>query len=121
MCYYDQTLFGCGDWKWGNFRKHCNKEYRMGETCGLKLVNNTHREPGMKCATCISLDKKNRRYAKAKSDYDRWIVDSTRQASAAKAAEECQVLYREIEDLQAQRISKFNNINGNRGSRQRQN
>ncbi|EMT73999.1 hypothetical protein FOC4_h10017277, partial [Fusarium odoratissimum] len=25
-------------WRWGKFREQCNKEYRIGETCGLKLV-----------------------------------------------------------------------------------
>lgn len=38
MCYFDKYTFSCGDWKWGHFRQHCIREYRVGETCGLKLI-----------------------------------------------------------------------------------
>lgn len=41
MCFYDIIRFTCGDWKWGHFRQHCNREYRTGETCGMKLVMQT--------------------------------------------------------------------------------
>ncbi|KAH7113059.1 hypothetical protein EDB81DRAFT_826446 [Dactylonectria macrodidyma] len=40
MCYFDQVVWACGNWKWGRFRQQCNKEYRIGETCGLKLKEN---------------------------------------------------------------------------------
>lgn len=114
MCYYDQTIFSCGDWKWGHFRKHCQKEYRMGETCGMRLCYNTFQDSSTKCSVCTSLDKKNRRYAKAKADYDRWIGQADRQASAAKAVEELQVLYKEIEELNAQREARYTNVGSNR-------
>lgn len=113
MCFYDQTVFSCGDWKWGHFRKHCQKEYRIGETCGMRLPYNTHNDT-TKCTTCLSLEKKHRRYAKTKSDYDRWIADPQRKASAAKAAQECQDIYKEIEKLNAERASRYANIGSNR-------
>ncbi|KAH7205216.1 hypothetical protein BKA60DRAFT_600036 [Fusarium oxysporum] len=37
MCYFDQVVWACGNWRWGKFREQCNKEHRIGETCGLKL------------------------------------------------------------------------------------
>ena len=113
MCFYDHVVFSCGDWKWGQFRKHCQKEYRIGETCGSRYVNNTMNDHN-KCTTCLSLEKKYRRYAKAKADYERWVHDSQRQASAAKAAEECKEISNEIQKLNAERQARYTNIGSNR-------
>ncbi|KAL2869158.1 uncharacterized protein BJX67DRAFT_348925 [Aspergillus lucknowensis] len=41
MCYYNQKNHACGDFRWSNFVKHCNNEYRTGDTCGLRLVYGT--------------------------------------------------------------------------------
>lgn len=113
MCYYDMIVFSCKDWKWGHFRKHCQKEYRTGETCGMKLAYNTIND-NTKCTICLALEKKQRRYNKAKADYDRWAPDPQRQASAAKAAEECQDIAKEMEKLHAERASRYSNIGSNR-------
>ncbi|KAH7113079.1 hypothetical protein EDB81DRAFT_826637 [Dactylonectria macrodidyma] len=51
MCYFDQVVWACGNWKWGRFRQQCNKEYRIGETCGLKLVYGRQDE-AKKCKVC---------------------------------------------------------------------
>ena len=61
MCYFDQTRWSCGYWRWGHFRQQCNKEYRMGETCGLKLVYETRVESDV-CKLCHDTEKKQRRY-----------------------------------------------------------
>lgn len=71
MCFYDQYVYQCKDYKWGNFRVHCNKEYRTGETCGMKLVHDTHQLVD-KCKPCQAIDKKLRRIAKEEENLARW-------------------------------------------------
>ena len=56
MCYYDQTVFSCGDARWGHFRQHCNREHRTGEKCGTKLVMQTY-SVDRKCKRCERLDQ----------------------------------------------------------------
>ena len=109
MCYYEQYRWECGDWKWGNFRRHCHAEYRMGETCGMKLVLNTNHQDG-KCRLCENIDKKMRKYQKAKADYVRWRPDPARQASAAKAWEDMGELEEEIKAMTADRHARLNNV-----------
>ncbi|KAL2075906.1 hypothetical protein VTL71DRAFT_849, partial [Oculimacula yallundae] len=46
MCFYDSITRDCGCTKWHHFRLHCYKEYRIGETCGLKLNNIIRNKPG---------------------------------------------------------------------------
>jgi hypothetical protein len=63
MCYFDQVVWSCGYWKWGRFRQQCNKEYRIGETCGLKLVYE-RQEEAKKCKVCDQVTKKENRIAR---------------------------------------------------------
>lgn len=109
MCYYEQYRFECGDWKWGNFKRHCQSEYRMGETCGMKLIFHTLPLTS-KCALCEKIEKKHRRYEKTKADYSRWYQDPTRQASAAKALEDLHALAAEIQGIQAEKQSRMQNV-----------
>ncbi|KAH7112680.1 hypothetical protein EDB81DRAFT_827161 [Dactylonectria macrodidyma] len=60
MCYFDQVVWACGNWKWGKFLQQCNKEYRIGETCGLKLVYERQDE-AKKCKVCDQMTKKENR------------------------------------------------------------
>jgi hypothetical protein len=60
MCFYDQFIFSCGDYKWGHFRHHCNRWYRTGETCGIKLIMLALRVES-KCKRCEKLDTTFRR------------------------------------------------------------
>ncbi|KAG7110195.1 hypothetical protein HYQ45_017662 [Verticillium longisporum] len=69
MCYFYQTRWTCGYWRWGQFKQQCNKEYRTGETCGLKLVYTTVQEAD-RCKLCHDIDKKNRRILKMTTDID---------------------------------------------------
>ncbi|KAK3705731.1 hypothetical protein LTR37_013174 [Vermiconidia calcicola] len=113
MCFYDQYRWECGDWKWGNFRRHCQAEYRMGETCGMKLVYNTIPTEG-RCSMCVNLERKLRRYEKTKNDYARWANDPTRKASAAKALEDLSILAQEIQALNAQKEGRKQNVGNGR-------
>lgn len=71
MCFFDQHHFACGCWKWGRFRQHCAKEYRMGETCGMKLIMQTV-PAGQKCKLCEKIDTKMRRRATEVKRISRW-------------------------------------------------
>jgi hypothetical protein len=115
MCYYDQYRWACGDWKWGNFKRHCQNEYRMGETCGMKLIYNTLPTPG-NCPFCEKIEKKQRRYEKMRSDYLRWYEDPARQASAAKAYEDMATLLQEINTIKAERQSRMQSVGNPRRS-----
>ncbi|KAH7109152.1 hypothetical protein EDB81DRAFT_624095, partial [Dactylonectria macrodidyma] len=57
---YRLTVWACGNWKWGKFRQQYNKEYRIGETCGLKLVYE-RQEEAKKCQVCDQMTKKENR------------------------------------------------------------
>src|SRR5689334_9579724 len=80
MCYFEQTRFACGSWKWGEFRVQCTKEYRTGETCGLKLVFSTN-HVSTDCMACISIAKKQRRIKKMTADMERWQREGNRPAT----------------------------------------
>ncbi|ENH74954.1 hypothetical protein FOC1_g10002499, partial [Fusarium oxysporum f. sp. cubense race 1] len=47
-------------WRWGMFRERCNKEYRIGETCGLKLLYGRQGE-AKKCKIYNQMTKKESR------------------------------------------------------------
>ncbi|KAF3761935.1 hypothetical protein M406DRAFT_324289 [Cryphonectria parasitica EP155] len=83
MCYFEHTRWKCGYWKWGNFRQQCNKEYRTGETCGLKLVYDTSYR-NEDCKLCEQIRKKDRRYRKMEQDVERWRREGNRKATIEK-------------------------------------
>ncbi|XWW94882.1 hypothetical protein V2A60_002831 [Cordyceps javanica] len=87
MCYFEMTLWSCGYWRWGHFRQQCNKEYRMGETCGLKLVYDTKREADA-CKLCHDIEKKQRRYDKMARDVERWQREGNRRATIERTCGE---------------------------------
>ena len=94
MCYFEQTRWVCGYWKWGNFRQQCNKEYRTGETCGLKLVYHTNYRSDY-CKLCEQANKKQRRVGKMVQDVERWQREGNRRATIEKTQ-------RDIEDIEVQ-------------------
>ncbi|VTT78669.1 unnamed protein product [Fusarium fujikuroi] len=89
MCYFEQTRWACGYWHWGHFRQQCNKEYRMGETCGLKLVYETRTERDV-CKLCHDTEKKQRRYDKMYRDVQRWQREGNRNATIERTWAEMQ-------------------------------
>lgn len=106
MCFFDQILFDCGDWKWDRFREHCNREYRTGETCGMKLVLDVHQN-GERCKTCQKIDTKRRRKDEQIIKLRRWQREGGKLvASIEKALQIVDDLNREIAQLEAQRIVK---------------
>ncbi|KAH6672910.1 hypothetical protein B0J14DRAFT_450001, partial [Halenospora varia] len=74
MCFYDQYALSCGDFKWGNFRQHCSKEYRIGETCGMKLVMQTISRNEL-CKICRKIETKLQRVEKEVAHIRRWQLE----------------------------------------------
>ena len=101
MCFYDQHLFACGDYKWGNFRQHCNKEYRSGETCGMKLVMQTMpvRE---KCRLCLKIETKTRRMEAELDRIRRWRKEGGRFSASIEKSEQI------VKDLERERMDLIN-------------
>ncbi|CAK7564338.1 MAG: hypothetical protein SEPTF4163_002227 [Sporothrix epigloea] len=108
MCYYEQTRWTCGYWKWGNCRQQCNKEGRTGETCGLKLVYATvdRSDP---CKLCEQIETKNRRLEKLYRDVERWQLQGNRPATIEKAK-------RDIAEITERVGQLYQDHNGRQGS-----
>jgi hypothetical protein len=83
MCYFEQTRWACGFWKWGNFREQCTKEYHTGETCGLKLIFETKYEKSS-CRSCGLIERKGRRITKMMRNVERWKRDGNCPATLEK-------------------------------------
>ncbi|KAH6618271.1 hypothetical protein B0J18DRAFT_371802 [Chaetomium sp. MPI-SDFR-AT-0129] len=109
MCYFDHQLWPCGWWKWGNFREQCPKEYRTGETCGLKLIFNTYLEPEP-CKMCDQIDKKQRRLNKMMEDVRRWRNEGNRRATIEKTETEMRALNSQIGTMWVEHEARKNAI-----------
>jgi hypothetical protein len=114
MCFYEQYTYACRDWKWGNFKQHCQAEYRTGETCGMKMVWHTH-ELQDKCKICLKIEAKQRRRAKHVDDYNRWRNEPRRyQASIEKAVGEIKALENEINSLRLEKDDRYRRVGNSR-------
>ena len=114
MCFYEQYVYACRDWKWGNFRQHCQAEYRIGETCGMKMVYQALGLPD-KCKLCLKIEAKERRRAKHIDDYNRWRREPKRyQASIEKALGDIKVLEGEINGLKSEKHDRYRAIGNSR-------
>ncbi len=103
MCFFDQYRFTCGDWKWGQFRQHCAKEWRNGETCGMKLIKQTV-PTGTKCKLCEKIDTKTRRRAAEANRLCRWQREPQKfGVSIEKSIDKIKELDDEINELQCER------------------
>ncbi|KAG4412667.1 hypothetical protein DL98DRAFT_519499 [Cadophora sp. DSE1049] len=105
MCFYDSYTMACNCGKWGHFRQHCSKEYRTGETCGMKLVMNRYSKPE-KCKICIKIDTKMRSIQKEEDKIARWRYEDGRSASIDKAEGAIEHLKSEVERLCYERDQK---------------
>jgi hypothetical protein len=119
MCFYDQYVYTCSDFKWGNFREHCNKEYRMGETCGMKLVYQVAKQPS-KCKLCERVDTKLRKRQQECDRITRWRSEGRNPASIDKSYETIAVLDSEISQIYGELGRKRQSIGGNQARQQPQ-
>jgi len=99
----------CNCFKWSHFRQHCSKEYRTGETCGMKLVMQTY-EVKDKCKLCTKIDTKKRMIRKEQDRIKRWRHESGRRASIEKAEDEIQRLETEVYYLEQDKQSKMTQL-----------
>jgi hypothetical protein len=74
MCFYNQKLFACGCFGWNGFSHRCNREYRTGETCGLKFVNRCDSQKA-RCRICEKIETKERRIGAENERLSRWERD----------------------------------------------
>lgn len=110
MCFFDQHRFQCGDWKWGHFRQHCNREYRTGETCGMKLIMQTV-PVATKCKLCEKIDTKQRRRTAEVDRILRWKKEGGKfAASIDRSADMVRSLEKEINDLGFERQRRMQAI-----------
>jgi hypothetical protein len=110
MCFFDQHRFACGDWKWGHFRQHCNREYRTGETCGMKLIMQTV-PVSNKCKLCEKIETKERRRKAEVERIHRWRREGSKfSASIDRSADMVKSLEREIHDLGFERQRRLQTI-----------
>jgi hypothetical protein len=108
MCFYDQFKYDvCGDYKWGHFRQHCAKEYRTGETCGMKLVMATYSQAG-KCKICTKIETKLGRIKKEEERIRRWRREHGRRASIEASEEIIAGLQQEVNELWYERSERTN-------------
>lgn len=106
MCFFEQVMWACGDWKWDRFRQHCNREYRTGETCGIKLVYDVAKSND-KCKICQKIDTKNRRRNAELAKIQRWRADGGKlKASIERSYEIVEGLDDEIGQLNAEKDRK---------------
>lgn len=112
MCFYEQKLFTCGDSRWGHFREHCSREYRRGETCGMKLVYQTY-QLDEKCRLCIKIETKTRRREAELDRVARWSRESNRfKASIEKSRQIITELEKETLEVQQYRRERASRIGG---------
>lgn len=110
MCFFNQTLFGCGCFKWGNFSSHCPNEKRRGEACRKpQLVGHTN-EVAERCKLCEKIEIKNRKIAKEHSNIARWAKDGNRNASIAKAMGDIRIIEKERWALEEERLNKLRTV-----------
>ena len=110
MCFFDQHRFQCGDWKWGHFRQHCNREYRTGETCGMKLIMQTV-PVSQKCKLCDKIETKNRRKLAEMERISRWEREPGRfSASIDRSWDIVKALEKEISELGYERQRRLQAI-----------
>ena len=110
MCFYDQYRYACGDYKWAHFREHCNREYRIGETCGTKQVYATY-DVDSKCRHCVKFDSKMRRYSAERDRIARWSREGCRFAASIERAKDnvksLEEEIRKVEEYRRERASRY--------------
>ena len=105
MCYYHQKRWQCGYWRWGQFSRQCPKEYRTGETCGLKLVMDTH-DDRESCRLCHDIDRKKRRMAKMAADMARWRREGNRPATVERTEVEYRAVEKQMLEMEVQHYER---------------
>lgn len=116
MCFYNQKQFSCGDWSWTSFAHQCTYEYRIGETCGIKLVNKTETK-STKCCLCDRIETKYRRREAEEARLARWMREGAiLVASMDRSRSIIKEIDREIFSLRREREYRRKSLSGIRNS-----
>jgi hypothetical protein len=108
MCYFDQKVLACGDWKWGSMRQSCSKARYVGEGCGLKLIW-TSQYTDRKCRICCQIEAKRRRICKLEDRIAHWRCEAQLWwASIERAKDDIHDLHRQIKEREIRRPTKQN-------------
>ena len=110
MCFFDQTLYRCGDYKWKAFRQQCPKENRTGETCGMKLIMTCIEDRSKRCKICDHIATKLRRRQKEIERIKRWKTERNRKASIEASEDIIDQLNRDIYTLERERLKRRNHL-----------
>ncbi|KAJ4517108.1 hypothetical protein HRR83_004979 [Exophiala dermatitidis] len=107
MCYFARTDYRCGDWRWGNMKVRCQRQPRIGETCGARLADTDNvTQVDEDCRLCQEIVIKQRRLQKERDNIRRWSLEGDRfRASIERAQREAKQLEQTIEDMRSRRIS----------------
>ena len=109
MCFYEQQIFTCGDHKWGRFRAHCNKEYRTGETCGMKLIFESSRVSSH-CPICKKYDVILRKIVQAKDRVQRWESEDINPVSTDKERASIAQWQKELREIEMLKAAKMRSV-----------
>jgi hypothetical protein len=105
MCYFERTDYQCGDWKWGNMKEQCTREWRTGETCGAKLSHDDYiNRSNDFCNICQDILVKKRRIKKEEDNLARWKREPGKfRASIEKSDKAKATLIDQVNDLERKR------------------
>ena len=105
MCYFERIDYACGDWKWGNMKQQCAREWRTGETCGAKLsLDQCLQRSNGYCKICEDILVKKRRIKKEEENLSRWRREPHKfRASIEKSESERAALIRLVYELEQRR------------------
>ncbi|KAJ4327425.1 hypothetical protein N0V84_002197 [Fusarium piperis] len=108
MCFFYQSVWTCGYWKWAGFHQRCHKEHRVGETCGLKLVSQCNYKP-TPCNICQRIKAKVHRIEQFTGRMERlkeWNLISTYE----KCQEETAIMQTQLAELRRQHDANTKNV-----------
>jgi hypothetical protein len=110
MCFYDQKVFLCRDWKWGARREACASAPQMGESCGITLIMCSQYTNEL-CSTCQIIEKKQRRIHVLKGKIERWNHEPKDwQASVEVARRDICTIASRIRELDMKRALRQNRL-----------
>lgn len=116
MCYFERIDYACGDWKWGNMKQQCAREWRTGETCGAKLSDDRcMSRSDSYCKICQDILVKKRRIKKEEENIARWKREAHKfRASIEKSESERAMLIRLVNELERKRPRVAFSLHGGR-------
>ncbi|KIM95394.1 hypothetical protein OIDMADRAFT_134003 [Oidiodendron maius Zn] len=106
MCFFDQKVFQCGDWKWGSRREACSKAPAAGDSCRIKLIMNSQHTTEV-CSICQYIETKRRRIHRLEANIKRWSENGKSwRASIEAAQQDIRIIDTQCRELDMKRASK---------------